>query len=796
MEQKQLRDLEALCIQEEAPACESSCSLHVEARTFIKLMAEQRVEKARQHLDRTLPLSCLTAFLCEGPCQSACRRAELDQGIAMPMLERACVLGSSMTKIMSFPSTGKRICVVGTGISSLVVAFEMAKKGHNVQIYYINQGENSLGQDIILHAGERLPQNALQEALDCLASLNVEFIPCVDFGLAWLEKCLKENLYIYLGFDDNSVSSTDFDIIRSEGAYIVNSISLSTENSQVLMGGYQYRKGYFIDALADAKKAIGSLNRLLQGVSPETAREKEETYKTKLYTDITSVQTQTFTSPINPLLPTKEEAVNEALRCIQCSCMECVKQCSFLRHFKAYPKKYLREVYNNLSIVQGLRQSNTMINACAECGLCAKICPNGLNMGEFFAMAREEMVATKRMPPSAHEFALEDMCFSNSDKVQFLRHQEKSVSSAYMFFPGCQLPATLPKQVEQVYKHLQKSISEGVGIHFACCGSPAAWAGRLQYRENTVRAFQQKWEEAGKPTYILACASCSEFFTNYCPEIPHVSLWEILVKYPLSQGEGQSFSQGLPKNFAIHDPCASRTFPHMQESVRCILKSMQQETTELEYGRDLTRCCGYGGLASEAHRDIADGYAEERFTDTEQSLVVYCAICRERMQKKGNGCLHLLELLFPSENIEADLKTSFLSMFERQDKRLAFREHMLKEFWSEQMAEKTEDNYILHIADDVMELLNQRRIQRSDIIAILKDTEENGAPFYNKYTGHSLAYYRPRQVTYWLEYQKEEDNSYRVFDSYCHRMLVPGVTGEGEAPCFERACCVESVKKD
>jgi len=34
-----------------------------------------------------------------------------------------------------------------------------------------------------------------------------------------------------------------------------------------------------------------------------------------------------------------DEAVREAGRCLLCECMECVKSCPFLQHYKGYPKK-------------------------------------------------------------------------------------------------------------------------------------------------------------------------------------------------------------------------------------------------------------------------------------------------------------------------------------------------------------------------------------------------------------------------------------------------------------------------
>lgn len=793
MEQKLLRDFEALCIQEEAPACQSTCPLHVEAKPFIKLMGEGQIAKARQQLDRVLPLSCVTAYLCEGSCLRACKRTSIDDAINMPLLERACILNSTPPEVMPLPASGKKVCVAGSGLSSLVLAWELGKKGHSVCVY----SSKDIGSDIMHFAGERLPENALEEALVLLKAVRVEFSECTLFDDAWIDGILGDFDVLYLGLDDSVVAHSSFNLDKKDGSYTDTPLTLVTQNPKILAGGYAGNKTFsFIQCMVDGKKAAGSINRILQGVEPETAREKEAAYETRLYTNLDNIECSPYVAPKNILLPQIDEARIEALRCIQCECLECVKQCSFLALYKGYPKKYLRETYNNLSVVQGLRQANTMINSCTQCGLCAKICPQNLDMGEFFALARREMVETKRMPPSAHEFALEDMFSSNVDTPLF-KHQLGYTTSAYMFFPGCQLPAVLPKQVVLAYEHIQKHLSGGVGFHFACCGTPALWAGKDKYLQVTIDAFRSNWETAGKPTYIYACASCSEFFNTHCADIPHVSLWEILIEMPLPTKLSSSYSLALQATLAIHDPCSSRKFSAMQASIRQLTTALQQDYTELEFGRDMTRCCGFGGLASEAHPHIADGFVRERQVDTDEPLLVYCAICRERMQKMHKKCLHILEIIFPTDSLEQAMETSFLNLFERRNRRLTFRDSILEKIWGERFIDMSEtDDTQLHIDKNVENILNERRIQRSDIIAVLGDAEKNGASFYNVQTGHNLASLRPRQVTYWVEYKKEEDASFTIFDAYCHRMVVPGVSGEGALPHFEIACCPQHEQED
>ena len=95
-------------------------------------------------------------------------------------------------------------------------------------------------------------------------------------------------------------------------------------------------------------------------------------------------------------------------------------------------------MFNNSAIVQGARQANKFINSCALCGQCEVLCPNSFSMADMCLDARRQMVREKRMPPSAHWFALEEMRSARSEGA-LLAHGPGQDKSAVLFFPGCQL---------------------------------------------------------------------------------------------------------------------------------------------------------------------------------------------------------------------------------------------------------------------------------------------------------------------------------------------------------------------
>ncbi len=218
--------------------------------------------------------------------------------------------------------------------------------------------------------------------------------------------------------------------------------------------------GHWVDQMSDGRRAAISMDRYLQKVSLTASRENEGAYECRLFTSLKGIQpSQSFISTDSKRTD-QADIIKEAARCIQCQCMECAKGCEFIRHYQDSPRTYVRQIYNNISICTGLRQKNKMINSCSICGQCEVICPNHIPFQKVVREARETMVATKKMPPSAFDFALRDMAFSNSEKFRLAKVPVDSKACKYAFFPGCQLPASNPSSIETIFSWLQNEMEE------------------------------------------------------------------------------------------------------------------------------------------------------------------------------------------------------------------------------------------------------------------------------------------------------------------------------------------------
>lgn len=127
-----------------------------------------------------------------------------------------------------------------------------------------------------------------------------------------------------------------------------------------------------------------------------------------------------------------------------------------------------------------------------------------------------------KMPPSTHDFALMDMAFSNGDEYFLVRHQPGRTESRYALFPGCQMGASMPNLVKQVYADLTSRLEGGVGLILGCCGAIADWAGNQPLLEQELEQIRAAWEQLGQPQMITLCPSCYRTFQQAgIPAIGH-----------------------------------------------------------------------------------------------------------------------------------------------------------------------------------------------------------------------------------------------------------------------------------
>lgn len=768
MDQKLLREREAKCVQENPPGCTASCPVHVDARGIVNSVRKEDYATGFALLHKMVPFPGIISRICDQPCQRSCKRNEIDKPIFIRALEKVCVDNRTQPKFISPRAKSQTVAVVGAGLSGLTVAFELGRKGYMVTIF---EAVERFGGSIWNFPEAQLPRQVINDDFSILNKMP--FVICYNTTITSLESLCEKFDAIYLGTGFHRDNAANFGLdLAAEGKIEIDLFTLATSHDKVFAGGSLrcHESEYSaITSISDGKKAANSIDRLLQNASLTANRTNEGPFETELYTNIKGIKPEAMILAADPSNGyTETEANQEANRCLLCECLECVKVCEYLAHFHAYPKRYVREVYNNLSIVMGIHHANKLINSCSLCGLCEEVCPGKLNMGEICHQARQMMVEKSKMPPSVHDFALRDMQFSTSDKFTLARHQPGYTSSELVFYPGCQLAASSPDSVKRLYHFLCEKLSGGVGLMLGCCGAPASWAGQETLFKETRQTTEERWRSLGSPKIITACPTCYSLLKQNSSGMPVESLWTLLTRIGLPEGSRKAES---PQRLAIHDSCTTRYETEMQNSVRIILDKLGYQFEELPLSRETTVCCGYGGLMLYANNEVTHKVINRRIKESELDYLTYCAMCRDNFASQGKRVYHLLDLILGNQNTDfADKAGPGYS--ERQENRARLKTSLVREVWGETVNE-VQAAIKVNIPENVLRIMEDRQILVDDVTQVITHAENTGNKLQAADSGYYIAYFQPASVTYWVEYRPQADG-FVVRNAYCHRLTITG----------------------
>ena len=163
--------------------CQLACPILTDAREYIQLIAERRFEEALAAIRKLNPLPCVCGRICTHPCETACKRGQVDEPIAIAALKRFAADGpwkDQYKPALPHKSTGHKVTVVGSGPAGLAAAHDLALLGHNVTIF---DALPVLGGMLRVGVPEyRLPKNVLDEEIQAIVDLGIEVKTGVRIG--------------------------------------------------------------------------------------------------------------------------------------------------------------------------------------------------------------------------------------------------------------------------------------------------------------------------------------------------------------------------------------------------------------------------------------------------------------------------------------------------------------------------------------------------------------------------------------------------------------------------------------
>ncbi len=177
--------------------CKAPCSLACPAGTdcqgYVGLIANGEYEEALKLIKKKIPLPAAIGRVCPHPCQTACRRALVEEPVQIAYLKGFAAdidLNSENIYVPELsPLNGKTVSVIGGGPGGLTAAYFLRIKGYSVKVY-----DKMPKMGGMLRYGipqYRLPKELLDKEIKLIEDLGIEMINNKTLGIDFTIESLK-----------------------------------------------------------------------------------------------------------------------------------------------------------------------------------------------------------------------------------------------------------------------------------------------------------------------------------------------------------------------------------------------------------------------------------------------------------------------------------------------------------------------------------------------------------------------------------------------------------------------------
>ncbi len=181
--------------------CVTACPAGTNVQGYIQLIGQGKYKEAVQLIMVHLPLPGVLGRVCPHPCETVCRRKEVDDALSVRDLKR---FASDQVDLTELPyddteDLPEKVAVVGAGPAGLTVAYYLRLRGYQVTIF---EALPELGGMLRVGIPDyRLPPEILDREIKYIIGLGVEVNAEKSLGIDFTLADLKDQDYgaIFLG---------------------------------------------------------------------------------------------------------------------------------------------------------------------------------------------------------------------------------------------------------------------------------------------------------------------------------------------------------------------------------------------------------------------------------------------------------------------------------------------------------------------------------------------------------------------------------------------------------------------
>lgn len=207
--------------------CEATCPAHIDIQGYIAHIANGQFAEAVRLIKQNNPLPVVCGRICPHPCESQCRRALVDEAVAINPLKRFAAeyeLGHDPFVPQPGSDTGKRVAIVGGGPAGLSAAYYLRLQGHAVTIFEALPELGGMARYGIPRF--RLPWELMDREIRVILDMGVE---------------VRHGQRLGKDFSVNDLRSQGFDaVLVAIGAHKAKPMGVENEQVAGVIGGVDF----------------------------------------------------------------------------------------------------------------------------------------------------------------------------------------------------------------------------------------------------------------------------------------------------------------------------------------------------------------------------------------------------------------------------------------------------------------------------------------------------------------------------------------------------------------------------
>lgn len=160
--------------------CMDRCPAHIDIPKYVENIKNYQMSESLATIRENMPLPSVCGRVCPHPCETACRRKNVDDAINIMVLKRSASDYEWMHQLtppmQPKQKKGKTVGIVGAGPAGLAAAYYLALEGYKCTIYEALPEGFGGGMIAVGIPAYRMPRHLLQRDIDIIQSMGVEII--------------------------------------------------------------------------------------------------------------------------------------------------------------------------------------------------------------------------------------------------------------------------------------------------------------------------------------------------------------------------------------------------------------------------------------------------------------------------------------------------------------------------------------------------------------------------------------------------------------------------------------------